>query len=63
MKARAIKLWSYDSPPKPYWVVKEVVTIDGYTIQWPGIHATEESANNEIKEEECRRQQKLNRPA
>ncbi len=50
MDARVIMKMSYDSPPKPYWIIEETVTPQDHTIEWPGIYATEKRAQEVINE-------------
>lgn len=47
-KIRIVKRKSFDSPPKPYWVIEEIVTSRGHYIEHPGIYATREGAEKEV---------------
>jgi len=48
MNMKVIKKMSFDSPPKPYYVIREVVTSRGHTIDLPGIYSTKSAAAKEV---------------
>ena len=48
MVFKIVRKMSFDSPPKPYWVVREMVTSKGHYIELPGIYTKRESAQKEV---------------
>ncbi len=48
---KPIKKMSFDKLPKPYWIIQEIVTPQGHTIDWSGIYATKEATLKAIAEE------------
>ena len=45
---RVTKRMSLDNPPKPYWIIEEIVTPQGHYIQWPGSYSSEEAATKAL---------------
>lgn len=54
-KIRVVGRMSFDSPPKPYYIVEETVTPQGHTIDLPGVYKTRPEAEKAaVKELEKR---------
>ena len=49
MQTRIVRRLSVDNPPKPYYVVQEIVTTTGLHIEWSEIYHSEEAARKSIE--------------
>ena len=50
-QVKVVKRYSYDTPRQEYYIIQEVVTNQGHTIEWPGIYQNEINAQKTIDSE------------